>query len=82
VWIADSFEASVLLETDKKYQAVELVGISPIGSSLVLENYLPEVVVSLTNKEFTGNEKNMLENNYNNFVNSGGYKIYTLKDKK
>lgn len=79
VWVADSFEASVLLETDKKYQAVELAGIPPIGTGSVLGNYLPEVVVSLNDKNFTQGEKDILDNKYDIFDNSEGYEIYTLR---
>ena len=79
VWIADSFEASVLLETDKKYQTVKVTGIALIGNELVLDNYSPEVVVSLNNKDFTKSEKVILDNKYDIFNNKAGYEIYILR---
>ncbi|MEK7463114.1 MAG: glycosyltransferase family 39 protein [Patescibacteria group bacterium] len=79
VWVTDSFETSVLLETDKKYQTVKVTGIALIGNELVLDNYSPEVVVSLNNKDFTQSEKAILDNNYDIFNNNAGYEIYTLR---
>ena len=56
-----------------------MTGIALIGNELVLDNYSPEVVVSLNNKDFTQSEKVILDNKYDIFNNKAGYEIYILR---
>ncbi|MBI3046088.1 MAG: glycosyltransferase family 39 protein [Candidatus Harrisonbacteria bacterium] len=76
VGILDSPKLSVLLRTDKRYQAITLAGIPAIGNNSFLINHFPDVLVFASGQEFSEAEIIALKNYYSKAVRIDGYEIY------
>ena len=74
----DSFTLSVLLETQKRSQYIEMAGLPAIGKKLLFDP-LPEVVVLAQDGRGLEENRSILENNYQLYSRTGNYFIYSLK---
>ena len=79
IGVMNALSLSILLESNKKYQTVQLMGVPPIGSNFILGTSSPEVMVFVSGRELSQKENTIINNNYIKFTSINGYEIYTAK---
>lgn len=76
----DALSLSVLLETNQRFQIVNMAGIPPMGKSPLFTDPLPKIVVFSTSEGLSPVERFTLEKYYSPYLNLKGYSIFAWRD--
>ncbi|MDO8482912.1 MAG: glycosyltransferase family 39 protein [bacterium] len=79
VGVLNAVEVAVWLDTPERYLAMDLAGLPQIGLNPLLQEKLPEVVVSNIGQRFLVEGQEVVNSNYVIFGAVGSYTIYELK---
>ncbi|MDP3999629.1 MAG: glycosyltransferase family 39 protein [bacterium] len=74
----NSLALSVLLKTDQRFQIVDMAGIPTMGTSPLLADSLPEVIVFSASEGLSSPEQLILDKHYSPYSNLGSYSIFVL----
>ncbi len=80
--IINSLDVFVLLDTEKRFQVVEMTGIPLMGQNPLLRELLPEIIVFAAGEKLSDADKIVLENKYSFYSRVNEYFIYKKSDKK
>ena len=80
IGVINALGLSVLLESGKKYQSVDLYPIAFMGRDFLLSRAYPEVVIFSLDEKLSQGEEIVIDNYYEKFVNMNGYEIRVLKE--
>ena len=81
IGVINALDVSVLLESDKRYQSIDLPPpVGSMGNNIILSAVHPDVVVFYSDIKFSQDENVILNNYYQKFADVNKYEIYTIKN--
>lgn len=82
IGLINSLDVSVLLDTEKRFQIIEMTGIPIMGKNPLSLEALPEIIVFSAGEKLSDAEKTVLENEYAVYSRINEYFIYKILGKK
>lgn len=79
IGVINSSALSVLLNTNKRFQFVEMTGLPMIGENPLFSDPRPEVMAFWPGEKLSAESQLILENYYLPYSKAGGYLIYLLR---